>query len=45
MNELISKTLDYVKIMLDVYHRWVVNYYNSKKTLQIIKEKLEENHK
>lgn len=36
MNELISKTLDYVKIMLDVYHRWVVNYYNSKKTLQII---------
>ena len=33
MNELISKTLLYVRVILDVTHRWIANYYNSFKTL------------
>jgi hypothetical protein len=33
MNELISKTLLYIRVILDVTHRWIANYYNSFKTL------------
>jgi len=36
MNELLSKTLDYVKLIIDVFHRWSINYYYSLKTFLII---------
>ena len=43
MNELISKTLDYTRIIIDVLHRWIINYYNSLKTLDIITTKYDSN--
>lgn len=36
MIELISKTLNYVQIMLDVAHRWLYNYYNALKTFETL---------
>jgi high-affinity Fe2+/Pb2+ permease len=36
MNELLSKTLDYIRIIIDVFHRWAINYYYSLKTFDII---------
>ena len=32
MNELIMRTLNYNRIIIDVFHRWVMNYYYSIKT-------------
>jgi len=36
MIELISKTLNYVQVMLDVAHRWLYNYYSALKTFEIL---------
>lgn len=33
MIELVSKTLEYSKILLDINHRWLINHYHSIRTL------------
>ena len=36
MNELLSKTLDHSKLIIDVFHKWLNNYYYSLMTFETI---------
>jgi hypothetical protein len=36
MTELITKTLDFAKVIVDTYHRYMVNLYHSMKTFDVL---------